>query len=365
MTTGILRCFAAFFCLLVPAFAQSTTAQITGVVRDSSGGIIPGAQVIVTNVDTGSERTVDTNELGYYTAALLQPGNYRIDCEKPGFQRFTRSGITLTLNQVARADITLQVGDVSQSIVVQEDVTLVQTDRPDSSTVMTTMQFDKLPLVQNNRMRNPVGFVYMTPRVQGNYVPDGSDNVGATTQIRFGGGQQFESEVTVDGIAGGRTQLTGSITEAAPPVDAVREFKVTNSLMSAEWGHTGIGVVNLQLKSGTNQFHGTAFEYLRNDKLDARSWLAETRTTTRQNEFGFTIGGPVFVPKLYNGKDRTFFFLSYAGSRKRGATDTQAVQIQSGRYAGKSPSNLRSVDDALRPDGRFRTRAVPEQPDPG
>jgi hypothetical protein len=327
MMARVSRCIAGFVCVLSFAFAQSTTSQIAGSVRDSSGGSILGAQVTVTNVDTGLERTVDTNELGYYTAALLQPGNYRITCEKPGFQRFTRSGITLTLNQVARADITLQVGDVSQSIVVQEDVTLVQTDRADSSTVMTTSQFDKLPLVQNNRMRSPVGFVYMTPRVQGNYVPDGSDNVGATTQIRFGGGQQFESEVTVDGIAGGRTQLTGSITEAAPPVDAVREFKVTNSLMSAEWGHTGIGVVNLQLKSGTNQFHGTAFEYLRNDKLDARSWLAETRTTTRQNEFGFTVGGPVFIPKLYNGKDKTFFFLSYAGSRKRGATDTQAVQI--------------------------------------
>jgi hypothetical protein len=323
----MLRSIAIVLCLSGIAPAQSTTSQISGIVRDSTGGSIPGAQITVTNVDTGTHRTVETNELGYYTAALLQPGNYRIKCEKQGFQSFTRSGITLTLNQVARADITMQIGDVSQSIVVQEDVTLVQTDRPDSSTVMTTSQFDKLPLVQNNRMRNPVGFVYMTPRVQGNFVPDGSDNVGATTQIRFGGGQQFESEVTVDGIAGGRTQLTGSITEAAPPVDAVREFKVTNSLMSAEWGHSGIGVVNLQLKSGTNQFHGTAFEYLRNDKLDARSWLAGTRTTTRQNEFGATAGGPVFIPKLYNGKDKTFFFVSYAGSRKRGATDTQAVQI--------------------------------------
>jgi hypothetical protein len=344
MSYRLLQIAAALVCLFMGAWqcsAQSTTAQITGVVRDATGGSIANARITVTNVDTGIERTAETNEFGYYTVGLLQPGNYEIASEKAGFQRITRTGITLTLNQVARADLVLQVGDLSQSIRVEEDVTLVQTDRPESSTVVTTMQFDRLPLVQNNRMRNPVGFVYMTPRVQGNYVPDGSDNVGATTQVRFGGGQQFESEVTVEGIAGGRTQTTGSITEAAPPVDAVREFKVTNSLMSAEWGHTGIGVVNLQLKSGTNEFHGTVFEYLRNDKLDARSWLARSRTVTRQNEFGFTAGGPVWLPKLYNGKDRTFFFVSYAGSRKRGATDTEAVQIATQENMAGDFSNLR------------------------
>lgn len=317
-------------CLVAGAwlsFGQSTTSQMTGVVKDPSGASIAGAKVTITNLDTGIERTGSSNELGYYTAALLQPGNYKITCQKEGFRQLTRSGITLTVDQVARVDLSLELGDVTQSIEVREDVTLVQTDRPESSTVITTNQFDRLPLIQQNRMRNPVGFIYMTPRVQGNVLPDGSDHVGATTQMRFGGGQQFESEVTVDGIVGGRTQLTGSITEAAPPVDAVREFKVTNSLMSAEWGHTGIGVVNLQLKSGANQFHGTAFEYLRNDKLDARSWLAAGRTSTRQNEFGFTFGGPIWVPKVYQGRDRTFFFFSYAGSRKRGATETQAVQI--------------------------------------
>ncbi len=342
---------AAAACLIVGAglaLGQSTTSQITGIVKDPSGANIAGAQINVTNLDTGIERSVTSNELGYYTVALLQPGNYKITCQKEGFRQLTRSGITLTLDQVARVDLTLELGEVTQTVVVQENVALVQTDRPESSTVMTTTQFDRLPLIQQNRMRNPVGFVYMTPRVQGNVVPDGSDNVGATTQMRFGGGQQFESEVTVDGIVGGRTQLTGSITEAAPPVDAVREFKVTNSLLSAEWGHTGIGVVNLQLKSGTNQFHGTAFEYLRNDKLDARSWLAPTRTTTRQNEFGFTLGGPISIPTVYDGKDRSFFFVSYAGSRKRGATDTTAIQIATPENVAGDFSSLVDNRGALR-----------------
>jgi len=272
----VLTCLAAW-----SLSGQSTTSQITGVVRDPTNAVIANAQVTISNLDTGIERTVSSNEFGYYTIALLLPGNYKVTCQREGFRQLTRGGLTLAVDQVSRVDLTLELGDVTQTVVVQENVTLVQTDRPESSMAMTTTQFDRLPLIQQNRMRNPVGFVYMTPRVQGNVVPDGSDNVGATTQMRFGGGQQFESEVTVDGVVGGRTQLTGSITEAAPPVDAVREFKVTNSLMSAEWGHTGIGVVNLQLKSGTNQFHGTAFEYFRNDKLDARSWLAPTRTVTR------------------------------------------------------------------------------------
>ena len=162
MQATLLRCITTILCSVSFMFAQSTNSQISGIVRDSSGGSIPASQVTVTNLDTGADRTIETNEPGYFTAALLQPGNYQVKCEKPGFQRFTRSGITLTLNQVARVDITMQVGDVSQSVVVQEDITLVQTDRPESSTVMTTGQFDKLPLVQNNHA-NPVGFVYMTP----------------------------------------------------------------------------------------------------------------------------------------------------------------------------------------------------------
>lgn len=324
----------------VPLVAQSSTSQISGSVVDGSGAGVPAARLTVRNVQTGLTRTAESNDLGYFTVAALEPGEYSITCTKEGFRVLTRSGLTLLLGQNARLDLTLEVGDLTQSVSVQEDVTMVRTDSPESSTAITTRQFDQLPLIQQNRMRNPVGFVYMTPRVQGNIVPNGSDNVGATTQIRFGGGQQYESEVTVDGVVGGRTQLTGSITEAAPPVDAVREFKVTNTLMSAEWGHTGIGVVNLQLKSGTNEFHATAFEYLRNDKLDARSWLAATRTTTRQNEFGATFGGPIWIPKLYKGKDRTFFFVSYAGSRKRGATDTSAVQIPTPAMVGGDFSSL-------------------------
>jgi hypothetical protein len=328
--------------------AQSTNSQIGGIVRDPSGAAIPGAELSVVSVDTGSERRVSSNELGYYTVAALQPGNYQVTCQKEGFRPLSRSGIILTVGQTARVDLTLEVGDLTSTVTVIEDATLIQTDRPESSSVITTSQFDRLPLVQQGRMRNPVGFIYMTPRVAGNVLPNGSDHVGATTQIRFGGGQQFESEVMVDGIVAGRTQLTGSITEVAPPVDAIREFKVANSQMSAEYGHTGIGNVTFQLKSGTNQLHGSAFEYLRNDKLDARTWTAPERTTTRQNEFGFTVGGPIWLPKVYNGRDRSFFFFAYAGSRKRGATEVTAIQIPTQQNVGGDFSALVNANGQLR-----------------
>ena len=144
--------------------------------------------------------------------------------------------------------------------------------------------------------------------------------------------------------------MSGSFTEVAPPVDAVREFRVTSSLMSAEQGHSGVGQVAFQLKSGTNQFHGSAYEYLRNDKLDARSWMSATRTTTRQNEFGVSAGGPVRIPKLYNGTDRTFFFISYAGSRKRGATSSMAIQVP-------TPANLKGDFSDIR-DNRGNLRVI-------
>ncbi|MGH8247858.1 MAG: carboxypeptidase-like regulatory domain-containing protein, partial [Gammaproteobacteria bacterium] len=176
------------------SLAQSTTSQIHGIVKDPSGASIAGAQVTVTNQETGIARSVASNELGYYTVALLQPGSYKIVCNKAGFRQLVRTGITLAVDQAARVDLSLELGDVTQSIEVRGDAALLEADRPESSTVIITNQFDRLPLIQQNRMRNPVGFIYMTPRVQGNVLPDGSDHVGATTQMRFGGGQQFESE---------------------------------------------------------------------------------------------------------------------------------------------------------------------------
>jgi hypothetical protein len=144
-----------FFVAVWSSFGQSTTSQITGAVKDPSGASIAGAQITLTNLQTGIERTVESNELGYYTVALLQPGKYRVTCQKEGFRQLTRTGINLTVDQVARVDLALELGDVTQTVEVQEDVTLVQTDRPESATVILTTQFDRLPLIQQNRMRNP------------------------------------------------------------------------------------------------------------------------------------------------------------------------------------------------------------------
>lgn len=350
---------AALFCAAL--WGQANTAQMTGLVQDPQSAAVPGTEVTVTNVETGLVRKAASNEFGYYTVALLPPGNYRLEVKKEGFRPLARSGIVLSVGQVARVDVVLEVGAVTEAITVTAGVGLVETTRPESGAIITTEQFDQMPLLQQGRMRNPASFIYLTPRVHGNVSSNGTDYVGATNEIHTGAGRGSETEVTVDGIVAGRTQLSGSFTEVAPPVDAVREFRVTTSLMSAEHGHSGAGQVSFQLKSGTNQLHGGVFEYFRNDKLDARSWMSPTRTTTRQNEFGVSAGGPVRLGKLYNGSDRTFFFFSYAGSRKRGATSNQSLLIATpdnvnGDFSNivDNRGNLRVIYDPLttRPDGR-------------
>jgi hypothetical protein len=341
---------AAFALLIAGASlqAQTNTAQITGLVQDAQGGVVPDASVTITQSETGAVRKTNSNDLGYYSLALLQPGTYQIEVQKTGFRPVVRTGIVLTVGQSARLDLSLEVGSVSEAVTVSAGVPLLETTRAESGAVITTRQFDQMPLLQQGRMRNPASFIYLTPRVQGNVSANGTDYVGATNEIHTGGGRGSETEVSVDGLVAGRTELSGSFTEVAPPVDSVQEFRVTTSLMSAEFGHSGPAQVSFQLKSGTNDLHGSVFEYFRNDKLDARSWLSATRTTTRQNEFGATIGGPVRIPKLYNGKDRTFFFFSYAGSRKRGATSNQVIQIATPQNVLGDFSNIRDNRGALR-----------------
>ena len=324
------------------------TAQITGRVSDPSDAVLPDADITVTNVDTGIETITSTNDAGYYNAALLPPGTYRIVAEKEGFRPLTRLGVTLNVDQTHRVDLILQLGVVTEIITVTEDAPVIQANNAESSSVIETKEYDNLPLVQNGRMRNPAWFIYLSPRIHGDVRRDGRDNTSATNRTRIGGGQTHDTEVLVEGIVAGRTESTGSFTEVAPPVDAIREFKVTTSLMSAEYGRSGLGVISFMLKSGTNQFHGSLYDYLRNDQLDARQWTAKERTVTRQNEFGVSVGGPVRLGNLYDGRDRTFFFFAYAGSRKRGATNIESVQIATQANVGGDFPDLVNKDGGRR-----------------
>ncbi|MBI3209390.1 MAG: TonB-dependent receptor, partial [Candidatus Solibacter usitatus] len=311
--------------LFVAAIAQlpAQTAQTTGRVIDPSGSIVAGARVVAENVATGVRAETMTNDQGYYVIASLRPGSYRMSVQKEGFRPLVRTGIVLLADDKDRIDFSLEIGSLSESVTVTGDVSQLKTDSAEMATSITGREYNRLPLIQVGRMRSPANFVFLVPGVHGNLSLDGIENISATNQIQVNGGLKQNTEVMLDGLSA----ATGSFNEMSPPVDAIQEFKVQGSQMSAEYGRSGASLVNFTVKSGTNQLHGGAIEYLRNDKLDARNWLAPTRALTRQNEFGATVGGPIYLPKLYNGRDKSFFFFSYSGSRKRGLDNIERARI--------------------------------------
>jgi hypothetical protein len=348
----------AMFGISQAAFAQ--VAQVAGRVSDPAGSAVPEARIALTNVDTGVTLEATSNEQGYYNMPSLTPGNYRVNVQKEGFKTIVRSGMQLLANDKARLDFALELGTLSESVSVTADVGLLQVESADLGKSITTYEYNRLPLIQVGRMRQPANFLFLTPGVQGALDLNGVENTSATNQIQVHGGLKQNTEVLLDGLSGGQSRTIGSMNEMSPPVDAVREFKVQSSQVSAEYGHSGAALVNFTIKSGTNELHGSGFEYLRNDKLDSRNWLAPTRVLTRQNEFGVTTGGPIVLPKIYNGKDKSFFFFAYSGSRKRGLDNIQLIRIPTpsfikGDFSGLADSkgNLMPIYDprTTRSDG--------------
>ncbi|MCU0226857.1 MAG: carboxypeptidase-like regulatory domain-containing protein [Bryobacterales bacterium] len=282
-------------------------------VTDPSQAAIVGATVEVTNTGTGVVTRTTTNAAGFYVFPNLTPATYSLNVSQAGFRSYRQVGVVLATADRKRLDVQIQVGSVEERVEVVADATMLQLSSAEFGSTVAAREYDRLPQIQLNRMRSPATFLYLSPGVLGNVNNNGRDNVAASNQIQINGSGKFTNEIYLDGLPG-RTNFN----EVAPPVDAVSEFKLQANQLSAEYGNTGSAVVAFTLKSGTNALHGTAFNIFRNEKLDARSFLAPNRAPLRQNEFGLTVGGPVLIPKFYDGRDKTFFFFSYSGSRKRG-----------------------------------------------
>jgi hypothetical protein len=306
--------------------AHAQTARLNGHVTDPSGAVLPGAEVKVVNTRTDQVEVLHTDQGGRFEAVTLQPSLYAFTVSRTGFKTEQRNGVRLSLDTTTTLDFVLALGASTESVTVIADANLLQPNSPEMSTEITEKEYGNLPLVQNNRLRNPASFVYLAPGVQGNIRLDGNEYTGATNVIAVNGGPIWNTELLIEGLPGGQTRIVGNYTESSPPVDAVNEFKVTTTLLPADYGHTGFAVGSFGIKSGTNLLHGSIFEYFRNTALDAANWFAKnqgavlTNPPIHQNEFGGTVSGPVILPHLYNGKDKTFFFFSYVGSRFSGAT---------------------------------------------
>ena len=306
------RLVVAIMCLAaaLPLFGQQGRGSIFGTVKDASGAGVLDAEVRIVNTGTNAVLPTTTNEAGYFTAPSLQVGSYSITVEKQGFKRIDRTGITLQVDQRLGLELTLEVGATTESINVSAEAPLVDTGSATVGKVIENRRITDLPL----NGRNALALVLLTPGVKSQAGPTNSgfvDRGTALSAISINGGPSSLNNFILDG--GNNNSAFLADVNVNPTVDAVEEFKVQSNTMSAEFGFTAGGVVNIVTKSGTNQFHGSATYFIRNDAFDARRAYTANKEVFRYHQYGGSVGGPVRIPKIYNGQDRTFFFFNYEG----------------------------------------------------
>jgi hypothetical protein len=344
MASLLLWLFAA---TCIPDFnlhAQTSTATIQGVVRDPSGAVTADAHVSVKNVNTGV--TVDTrsNPEGRYVVPFLQPGNYEVSVEKSGFRRVVQTGIKLAVQQSLALDLKLDLGQVVSTVEVSATAAPLDTSTQTLQTSVDSKSVTDLPL--NTRLVQTIALT--VPGVQ----PAGGAAGGQPDMYSpsIGGGRGMTSELLVDGVPQSVADPTGGARAfgAEPPsVDAVQEFTVQINTLSAEYGRSGGGVISLATKQGTNDLHGTVREFYRNSKLDANDFFSNRATVPlpayQRHQYGFSLGGPVYIPHVYNGRNRTFFFVDLEElAQGTATTDTATMPIdkwRTGDFSGlETPS---------------------------
>src|SRR5262245_31072586 len=312
-----------FFSHISTVYGQQGRGTIQGVVTDSASAGIVGAQVTVVNTSTNLSFIVVTGEEGYYTVPNLIVGSYSISVTKEGFKKSVRSGIVLEVDQKAEINFVLETGAVSEIIEVTGQASLIDTASATVGKVIENRRVQELPV----NGRNALALVLLAPSVQSAVGPRATgfaDRGTEVSSIRINGSPIATNNFIVDGLSSVNAYLPD--VNINPTVDAVQEFKVMTNTMSSEYGFTLGGVVNLVTKSGTNAFHGSLFEFIRNDALDANTWAnnraSRPKQPLRYNQFGGAIGGPILFPKKvlgplggYNGRNRSFFFFNYEGYR--------------------------------------------------
>jgi Carboxypeptidase regulatory-like domain/TonB dependent receptor len=312
-------------CLLV--FGQGFTASILGTVTDNTGAVVPMANVSVTNIGTGQEVLLKTDENGSYQAPLLQPGDYRVAVEVQGFKRAARESVTLQVDQRQRLDFQLEVGQVSENVNVTAEASTVQTDTATVGTVMTQTQTSELPL----NGRNFLQLNLLVPGAQESVKGSNLNTQGGSIQVH--GIRESSNYFWIDGVD--NTSQTIGQYVVQPPIYSIQEFKVMSPTYDAEFGRTAGAQINVITKSGTNSFHGDLYEFLRNSDLDAKNFFDPPGPIPayRRNQFGVDVGGKI-------KKDRTFFYVAYEGLRTIvGETASNVVptpQEITGNFSGLS-----------------------------
>lgn len=304
-----MRSLALFLAVSTALFAQLDRGTLTGTVTDPTGAVVPNVKITFTNQGTGAISTTETNEAGQYSRPNLPIGTYQLTAEAPGFKKTVRAGVTLGVTEVLRVDIQLELGSTGESVEVTTELTRLETDTPQIGTSLSAKSLTTLPLSFSGG-RQAESFAYMiTPGVSG-----------GTFESHINGSTTFSKETLIEG-ASVTVNQGGDFAPMAVSVEALQEVRFQTGGMSAEYGRTQGGVFNYVMKSGTNQVHGSAYAGLRNEALNANTFANKARgaerAPDRKHNWAFSFGGPVYIPKLYDGRNRTFFYTSYERYKER------------------------------------------------
>lgn len=342
----------AMLCAL--AASAQTLGDLSGEVRDPSGALVPGVRITLTNAATNATRQTTTNEAGFYAFPALQPGVYTIRAEKEGFRAYVRTGLEIQVQLSSRVDIELQVGAVTESVEVRAETVLLQTEDATVGTVIENKRIVELPL----NGRNALQLVSLAPNVSFGFPAAGQagarqGGIRAEQSVAVAGHRAQFNRFTLDGVE--NTDPNFNTIVVMPSVDALQEFKVQTGIYPAEFGRAATQI-NMSTKPGGNEYHGTLFYFFRNEKLDAKNYAFTAARPPKDpfkwNQFGFTLGGPVRVPGLFDGRNRLFFMTNYEWFRQR--RQVQAV------YSLPSPAmrNGNFTDVVTTPNAAIRTLGI-------
>ena len=313
----------------VAAFGQTDRGTITGSVSDPTGALIANAPIRATNSQTGTVYTGATSATGNYTFPQLPPGTYEISISVSGFKRFVRQNVVVPVTQTVRVDASLEVGSAAESVTVSAEVSLLKTESGEVSHNVTGDRLTSLPILpigngfsSSHGVRNPMAVANLAP---GTFFDP-------NLNIRVNGAPSNTESVRVDGQDATNGVVTFSQAQTQPSVEAIQELSIQTSNYAAEFGQAGSGVFNYTTKSGTNQFHGSLYNYNSNEAYNAAQAYTHSRPAQRRNDYGGTIGGPIWIPKIYNGRDKAFFFVSFEEFREKGTLTTQFPTVPTEAY---------------------------------
>src|SRR5579871_6786659 len=295
------------------SLAQGDRGTITGTVSDPAGAVVAAATVEARHVETGTSYDTVSTSTGNYTLSQLPVGTYEVDVTVPGFKKFVRSGLTVEVAGTLRVDIALEVGSATESVTVTEAASLLKTESGELSHNVPTETVDSLPILGigssvagSSAIRNPQAVAYLLP---GSYVAENSN-------VRINGAPGNTASYRLEGQDASNGQVPATQAQIQPSVDAIQEVTVQTSNFSAEYGQVGGGFFNYTMKSGTNQLHGSVYDYAVNEVFNAGTPWVNAKPVARRHDYGFTVGGPVEIPKIYNGHDKTFFFFNWEQYRE-------------------------------------------------